>query len=156
MNKQIQASSGGRPLRGLFVSGTGTDVGKTVALAALLRACLKADVRVRPVKPVQTGVSGPDDMRGDAAVYAAAVEGLRNAVAPATLRRFAMPASPHLAAGREGAHLDVESLRAAVLRHWDGDEDAQGLLLRLAERCLQTLRGRKIKSEHYMRKLSPR
>lgn len=129
MSKQLQTSSGGRPLRGLFVSGTGTDVGKTVALAALLRACLRADLRVRPVKPVQTGVSGPDDARGDAAVYAAAVEGLRNAVAPATLRRFAMPASPHLAAAREGVHLDVDNLRAAVLRHWDGDEDAQGLLL---------------------------
>ena len=129
MNRQFQASPGGRPLRGLFVSGTGTDVGKTVALAALLRACLKADLRVRPVKPVQTGVSGPDDARGDATVYAAAVAGLSNAVAPATLRRFVMPASPHLAAGREGVHLDVESLRAAVLRHWEGDEDAQGLLL---------------------------
>ena len=129
MNRQFQSSPGGRPLRGLFVSGTGTDVGKTVALAALLRACLKAGVRVRPVKPVQTGVSGPDDARGDAAVYAAAVAGLGNAVAPATLRRFVMPASPHLAAGREGVHLDVESLRAAVLRHWEGDEDAQGLLL---------------------------
>ena len=118
MNRQFQASPGGRPLRGLFVSGTGTDVGKTVALAALLRACLKADLRVRPVKPVQTGVSGPDDARGDATVYAAAIAGLSNAVAPATLRRFVMPASPHLAAGREGVHLDVESLRAAVLRHY--------------------------------------
>ena len=116
MNRQFQASPGGRPLRGLFVSGTGTDVGKTVALAALLRACLKADLRVRPVKPVQTGVSGPDDARGDATVYAAAIAGLSNAVAPATLRRFVMPASPHLAAGREGVHLDVESLRAAVLQ----------------------------------------
>ncbi len=129
MNRQLQTPVSGRPLRGLFVSGTGTDVGKTVALAALLRACVRAGVRVRPVKPVQTGVSGPDDARGDAAVYAAAVEGLRDAVAPATLRRFAMPASPHLAAGREGAHLDVDGLRAAVLRHWEGDEDAQGLLL---------------------------
>lgn len=128
MTKQ-RISIGMRPLRGLFVSGTGTDVGKTVALAALFRACLRAGLQVRPVKPVQTGVSGPHDVRGDAAVYAAAVEDMSQTVAPATLRSFAMPASPHLAAEREEAHLDVASLRTAVLRHWDGDEDVQGLLL---------------------------
>lgn len=129
MSGQVRTSRGSRPLRGLFVSGTGTDVGKTVALAALLRACGRAGVRVRPIKIVQTGVSCPGDVRGDAAVYAAAVEDLCDAVTPETLRCFAMPASPHLAAGREGAHLDAESLRAAVMRYWESDSDARGMLL---------------------------
>lgn len=129
MRGRLRLSYGSRPLRGLFVSGTGTDVGKTVALAALLRACGRAGVQVRPIKIVQTGVSGSGDTCGDAAVYAAAVEDVRNAAAPLTLRRFTMPASPHLAAGREGARLDVESLRACVLRHWEGDVEAQGVLL---------------------------
>ena len=45
------------PLRGLFVAGSGTDVGKTVVTAALLRALLLAGINVQAVKPVQTGVA---------------------------------------------------------------------------------------------------
>ena len=60
-----------RPLRGFFVSGTGTDVGQSVATAALLRALRHRGLAVQAVKPVQTGVE--DAAReGDAALYAAA------------------------------------------------------------------------------------
>ena len=64
-----------RPLNGVFVAGSGTDVGKTVVTAALLRALLRAGVRVQAVKPVQTGVA-PDQAHmaplADERVYAAA------------------------------------------------------------------------------------
>lgn len=43
-----------RPLCAVFVSGTGTDVGKTVVTAALLRALRLAGVAAQAVKPVQT------------------------------------------------------------------------------------------------------
>jgi len=49
------------PLSGVvLVTGTGTDVGKTVATAALAGAALAAGRRVCVVKPVQTGV-GPGE-----------------------------------------------------------------------------------------------
>ena len=85
MSGQVRTSRGSRPLRGLFVSGTGTDVGKTVALAALLRACGRAGVRVRPIKIVQTGVSCPGDVRGDALPVPDAED------LPPPLRTCAMP-----------------------------------------------------------------
>ena len=99
------------PLRGLFIAGSGTDVGKTVVTAALLRALLLAGINAQAVKPVQTGVA-PEQANtatlADARVYAAAVEGMPQSAAmlPATaLHCFSLPASPHLAAAREGAHL---------------------------------------------------
>ena len=102
-----------RPLCAVFVSGTGTDVGKTVVTAALLRALRLAGVAAQAVKPVQTGVRAGEEYaasQADAPVYAAAVADLPPlpGLAPAAvLRCFSLPASPHLAAAREGARLDV-------------------------------------------------
>lgn len=104
------------PLRGLFVTGTDTDAGKTVATAALLRALLRRGVRARAVKPVQTGVAD-SGFAGDASLYAeaagegAASKGMPSAV---TLERFRLPVSPHLAAAREGRRLDAAALAAGV------------------------------------------
>ena len=111
------------PLRGLFVAGSGTDVGKTVVTAALLRALLLAGINVQAVKPVQTGVA-PDQANtaplADARVYAAAVAGMPQSAAmlPATaLHCFSLPASPHLAAAREGVRLTCTGLRNDIICH---------------------------------------
>lgn len=112
-----------RPLRGLFVSGSGTDVGKTVVTAALLRALLRAGVRVQAVKPVQTGVA-PDQAHiaplADARVYAAAAADMAEGASmlpAAALHCFSLPASPHLAAAREGARLTCAGLRNNIVCH---------------------------------------
>ena len=42
-------------MRGLFITGTDTDAGKTTVTAALLRALMLAGVPAAAVKPVQTG-----------------------------------------------------------------------------------------------------
>ncbi|WP_297218389.1 adenosylmethionine--8-amino-7-oxononanoate transaminase [uncultured Desulfovibrio sp.] len=118
-----------RPLRGFFVSGTGTDVGKSVATAALLRALRHRGLAVQAVKPVQTGVE--DAAReGDAALYAAAAGDTADRLpAPAaTLHAFRLPASPHLAAAREGRSLSVRMLREDMVRHWEAS-GAEALLL---------------------------
>lgn len=111
------------PLRGLFIAGSGTDVGKTVVTAALLRALLLAGINAQAVKPVQTGVA-PEQANtaplADARVYAAAVAGMPQSAAmlPATaLHCFSLPASPHLAAAREGAHLSCAGLRSDIICH---------------------------------------
>ena len=136
-----------RPLNGLFVAGSGTDVGKTVVTAALLRALLLAGVRVQAVKPVQTGVA-PHEAHAaplaDARVYASAVAGLPQGAGmlPAeALHCFALPASPHLAAAREGARLSGAELHRDIVRHWQCGsaemlllEGAGGLRVPLNER----------------------
>ena len=73
----------------LIVTGTGTDVGKTVATAALA-AC--ASGRVAVVKPAQTGV--PDDGAGDLAE----VTRLSRVTDTFEFARYPDPLSPHHAA----------------------------------------------------------
>ena len=46
--------------RGLFVTGTGTGVGKTVACAALLHR-YGENIRLKYWKPLQTGIEQNDD-----------------------------------------------------------------------------------------------
>lgn len=103
----------------VFISGTGTDVGKSVATAALLRALRHAGLAVQAVKPVQTGVEDAAS-EGDAACYAQAVADLPPGPLPpaATLHSFRLPASPHLAAAREGARLTIAGLRRDIEAHW--------------------------------------
>ncbi|MEG6503283.1 MULTISPECIES: adenosylmethionine--8-amino-7-oxononanoate transaminase [unclassified Desulfovibrio] len=122
------------PLRGVFVAGSGTDVGKTVCTGALLRALRQARMAVQAVKPVQTGVASDASAvaaLSDAAVYTQAVSGVScmGSLDPAVvLHCFALPASPHLAAAREGKKLDCMGLRADILAHW-ADVPARAFLL---------------------------
>ncbi|MBD5538538.1 MAG: adenosylmethionine--8-amino-7-oxononanoate transaminase [Desulfovibrio sp.] len=127
---------GARPLRAVFVAGTGTDVGKTVVTAALLRALRGLGVAAQAVKPVQTGIPAPDTApgappAGDAGVYGAAVAGLPCAAVPAAavLRTFCLPASPFLAASEEGVALDAAGLARDIRDHWAAVSPACALLL---------------------------
>lgn len=104
----------------LVMAGTGTDVGKTVCTAALLRALRQNGLAAQAVKPVQTGVA-PDEAysspHADAPVYAAALADLAPVVgvAPAAvLHCFPLPASPFLAAASAGATLDVAGLAQSI------------------------------------------
>ena len=54
-------------MKGLFITGTDTDAGKTTVTAALLRALMLAGVPAAAVKPVQTGCvmrGGEEENRG--------------------------------------------------------------------------------------------
>ncbi len=89
--------------RVLFVTGTDTGVGKTVAAAWLARS-LARDARVALVKPFQTGVADPA-RDGDEAFYRAALRGT-----PVTIRTLVSlpePLAPSIAAARAGAPIDV-------------------------------------------------
>ncbi|MEI6624457.1 MAG: dethiobiotin synthase [Actinomycetes bacterium] len=80
----------------LVVSGTGTDVGKTIVTAAMAALAAAAGLRVAVVKPCQTGVRDGED--GDLATVArlATVESLHE------FTRYPEPLSPHIAAQLEG------------------------------------------------------
>ena len=92
-------------MRGLFVTGTDTGVGKTV-LAAALAAALRADgVDVAAFKPAVTGLDEPEgDRPPDHELLAAAAGRPVDEVAP---HRFGPPVSPHLAAELAGTTLDA-------------------------------------------------
>ncbi|WP_406491540.1 dethiobiotin synthase [Streptomyces sp. NBC_01604] len=80
----------------LVITGTGTEVGKTVATAAVAAAALAAGRSVAVLKAAQTGVR-PDEP-GDAAEVAR----LAGAVTAAELARFPEPLAPATAARRAG------------------------------------------------------
>ena len=100
-----------RPRR-VFVTGTDTGVGKTVAAVALLRALRATGARVVGMKPVAAGVEPPAQDNADVIALAAAgnVAAPRDAVNPYC---FAEAIAPHVAAAREGRRIELAVLRAA-------------------------------------------
>jgi dethiobiotin synthetase len=100
-------------MRGLFVTGTDTGVGKSVLSAALLAAMTAAGEPVRAHKPVLTGLAEPPEgpWPADHELLGACCAMRAAEVAPL---RFAAAASPHLAASLEGRELEpAELLRNA-------------------------------------------
>jgi dethiobiotin synthetase len=112
----------------LIVSGTGTDVGKTVVTAAVAALASSRGLRVAVVKPVQTGE--PPGPEGDLAV----VRRLADVESTHELARFPDPLSPEAAARAAGRPpLDLAAA-AAFVKGLDADlilvEGAGGLLVR--------------------------
>jgi dethiobiotin synthetase len=97
-------------MRGLFVTGTGTGVGKTIVSAALLAAMKAAGEPVRAHKPVLTGLDErPGEWPPDHELLALAAGMSPEAVAPL---RFGPAVSPHLAAELAGESIDPAGLVA--------------------------------------------
>jgi dethiobiotin synthetase len=104
-------------MRGLFVTGTDTGVGKTILSAALLAAMAAEGESVRAFKPVVTGLddSAPSSATGgwpaDDELLGAAAGMAREAVAPL---RYGPAVSPHLAAQMAGEPIDIDELLASA------------------------------------------
>jgi len=97
-------------MRGVFITGTDTGVGKTFVACALARGLREAGVDVGVMKPVETGVptEGPEDARALRA--AAGVEDPIERICPL---RFALPAAPEAAARAEGREASLEPIELA-------------------------------------------
>jgi dethiobiotin synthetase len=87
-------------MQNLVVTGTGTDIGKTV-FAAALTAALDGSYW----KPVQAGLQEPTD-----SMTVAALTGLGPDRVLPEAWRLATPASPHYAARLDGVHIDDRAL----------------------------------------------
>ncbi len=97
-------------MRGLFVTGTDTGLGKTVLSAALLAAMAAAGERVRAHKPVVTGLDEPSSAwPADHELLASAAGMTPEEVAPL---RYGPAVSPHLAAQLAGERIDPARLQA--------------------------------------------
>jgi dethiobiotin synthetase len=105
-------------MRGVFVTGTDTGVGKTLAACALIHALAAAGARPVPMKPVAAGAVeregrlANEDTR--ALMSAAGLDASwSQAVTPILL---AEPMAPHIAAEREGRRIELSPVRAALAR----------------------------------------
>ncbi|MGK5627531.1 dethiobiotin synthase [Streptomyces sp. URMC 123] len=117
----------------LVITGTGTEVGKTVTTAAVAAGALARGMSVAVLKPAQTGVG--EDERGDATEVAR----LAGAVTTVELARYPDPLAPATAARRAGMAVlrPREVAEAAEKLAADHDlvlvEGAGGLLVRFDE-----------------------
>lgn len=130
-------------MSGLFVTATGTDVGKTYVTAALVRHWRAAGRRPRALKPIVSGFAAADAAESDPGLLLQAMgetldAGALDAIAPF---RFAAPLSPDMAAAREGKSVDMAALLAfcrARLNEAGGEplliEGVGGVMVPLAAR----------------------
>jgi dethiobiotin synthetase len=100
-------------VRGLFVTGTDTGVGKTVVAGAIAAALRAGGARVAAYKPVVTGLDEPAEpgWPRDHELLAAAAGARPQAVAPHT---FGPAVSPHLAAELAGTALALDDMVTAA------------------------------------------
>jgi len=101
--------------RGLFITGTGTGVGKTYVAALVAESLLAMGKRVGVYKPVASGC----ELRDGRLQSSDAVALWEAAGRPGTLDRvcpqmFAAPLAPHLAARAEGRRVDQALLRTGL------------------------------------------
>lgn len=112
--------------RGIFITGTDTDIGKTVVSACLVHA-LKADYW----KPIQSGLSDGRDR--DAVAALATLE--ENRIHPSTYELQA-PLSPHEAARLENIYLDTDAIRLPATKNTLVVEGAGGVLVPICGKFL--------------------
>ncbi len=110
-------------MRGLFVTGTGTEVGKTVVAAAIASTARRDGARVAAFKPA---VSGLDDYPLSPETWESAAElpdhvllrlasGSSQGDEEIAPYRYGPAVSPHLAAELAGERIDPDRLRGAAL-----------------------------------------
>jgi dethiobiotin synthetase len=101
-------------LRGVFVTGTDTEVGKSVVAAAICAALAARGERVAAFKPAVTGLDEePGELGRDHELLASVASAGQSPedVAP---HRFGPPVSPHLAAALAGVSIEPAELVAAA------------------------------------------
>src|SRR3954447_1172614 len=116
---------------GVFVTGTGTEVGKTIVAAVIAHTLIAEGRRVAVFKPAVTGLDPEQPADGPISRQIGVFEARRPAVDPdhEVLRRaagstqsddeiapyrYGPPASPHLAAAQAGEEVDPQRLLAAA------------------------------------------
>ena len=114
-------------MSGLFLTGTDTGCGKTMVGAALARAARDQGLRVRVLKPVETGCAESREglVPADAIQLAQAARDER-AIERICPYRLRLPAAPQVAAQQEGIEIDPARIEKA---YRDAASDADLVLV---------------------------
>ena len=109
--------------RSIFITGTGTEVGKTVIAAGLLRWFRGRGIDAVPMKPVATGVPGVPDDGGDApatdlrfCLDACGLQPSAQDLADMAPFQYAPACSPHLAGRLAQRYPDIDTILACAER----------------------------------------
>lgn len=135
-------------MKALFITGAGTELGKTHVACALLRRWRASGLRAAAFKPVASGIATIAESDPGRLLAALGLEATPEALDQICPFRFAAPLAPPLAARAEGRTLCAETLRRACrerLAHAGADvlliEGAGGLLSPMTQdmTCLDLL-----------------
>jgi dethiobiotin synthetase len=111
-------------LRGVLVTGTDTEVGKTLVAAALCRSLRSRGYTVEPFKPVASGCRrSPAGLLSEDAECLAWAADSRRLLAEIAPQCFTAALAPHVAARRERREVDLDAVFDAY-RRLDGAADA--------------------------------
>lgn len=105
----MEGGAGGTP--GLFVTGTSTEVGKTVVAAVIARTLAQEGKRVAVFKPAVTGLEEEGETDHALLRRASGSSQSDEEIAP---YRYQPPASPHLAAALAGGEIERDRLWQAA------------------------------------------
>ena len=108
-------------MRGLYVTGTDTGIGKTLVSTALLHAWRARGLRAAGMKPVASGCEATQDgYRNADALALQAASDPRPPYAQVNPYALPLPLAPELAAREAGIDIELETLRAAYARLQSG------------------------------------
>jgi len=99
-------------MKGLFITATGTEIGKTLVTASLCHQLRKAGKPIAALKPIISGIDRTDMKGTDTAIIASGLglpltDDTINAISPF---RYKAPLAPSMAAKLEGRTLDYDRL----------------------------------------------
>jgi dethiobiotin synthetase len=96
-------------MKAYFVTGTGTDIGKTYVTSGILRAARKAGRQASAIKPILSGYDPNRPELSDAGMLLAAMEKkiTSHTVAAISPWRYQAPVSPDMAAAMEGRFINL-------------------------------------------------
>jgi dethiobiotin synthetase len=122
-------------MKGVFITGTSTDVGKTIASAIIMARACQLFANVTYYKPIQTGCLTDDD----SLTVHQLTKAQPNQIATRGLC-FKRPLSPHLAAFYENRHIDINdvvvNIKNTCTANFNIVEGAGGLLVPINNRHL--------------------
>ncbi len=98
-------------MEGIFVTGTGTEVGKTVVAAVTAKSLAASGLRVAVFKPAVTGLDEPGEADHELLRRASGSSQSDEEIAP---YRYGPAASPHLAAEMAGEQIDPARVLAGA------------------------------------------
>lgn len=118
------------PVRGVFIAGTDTDVGKTYVACRIIEALVEAGVAIAAYKPVASGSDSPEESDAQRLYVSSSNRGTLADVNP---QFFRAPLAPPMAAALESKQVDEERILLGAAA-WNGRcdclvvEGAGGLL----------------------------
>ncbi|MBN2292665.1 MAG: dethiobiotin synthase [Pirellulales bacterium] len=109
--------------RGLFITGTNTEIGKTYVTALIARNLVRTGHRVGVYKPTASGCRNVDgQLIADDAIAIWEAAGRPGSLEEVCPQCFRAPLAPHLAAAAEGKKLD-EDLLVSGIETWHARSD---------------------------------